>query len=200
MAEDKEKEGQEPVKKKGKLPVILALVVVIAGGGFFMMKGKGAPPKVEVKPGPTIELEKEFLVNLSNGPSTYLRAEMALKMREGFTKEGLEESMPAIRDCINQILRSKSLQQVGSNGTVALQKEIASAINQILISEMKDEDKKKQKEFEKAIEEEKGDAHKKEKDKEKKAKHEGDEADEAEEYPCPAGPVLTVYFTSFTTQ
>ena len=199
MAEEKEtKEGQEPTaKKKGKLPVIIAVVLVLAGGGFFM-KSKGGPPKVEIKPGISLEIEKEFLVNLANGPNTYLRAEVALKMREGYTKEGLDESMPAIRDCINQILRSKSLQQVGSNATPALQKEIAVAINKILIGEMKDDDKKKQKEFEKAVlEEAKHESEAKGKD---KHKEEESKDGKEEEWLCPAGPVLTVYFNSFTTQ
>lgn len=179
------------------MPVILALVLVLGGGGFFMMKGKGAPPKVEVKAGIVQDLEKEFLVNLAGGPNVYLRAEIALELREGYTKEALEEQMPAIRDCINQILRSKSLQQVGATSTQSLRTEIAKSINKILISHMKEEEKKKQEEFEKAVEDsekksDEGDKH----EKEKKAEEKKDE----EDWVCPAGPVLNVYFTAFTTQ
>src|SRR5689334_1020436 len=92
-------------KKKGKMPIILALLVVLGGGGFFMMKGKSAPKKVEVKAGAVEPLDKEFLVNLSGSANVYLRAELALEMREGYTKEELEANMPAIRDSINQIFR-----------------------------------------------------------------------------------------------
>jgi flagellar protein FliL len=185
------KEAPETKKKKGKLPVILALLLVLGGGGFFVMKGKGGPPKVVVKAGTAEQIKDEFLINLAGGPGIYLRAEVALQLRDGVKKEGLEEHMPAIRDAINQILRSKTLQQVGASQTEKLRKELATAINEILIGHMTPEEKKAQTEFEKATSEEP--AH--EKDKKNKK-----EEEKEEEWACPAGPVLTVFFTSFTTQ
>jgi flagellar basal body-associated protein FliL len=178
-----------PTKKKGKLPIIIVLLLVIVGGGFFAMKSKGGPPKVEVKPGECAALDKEFLVNLAGGANIYLRAELAVELREGFTKESLDPQLPAIRDSINQIFRSKSPQEVGASETADLQKEIATAINSILVSHMAEDAKKKQAEFEKAVAEKKPDA-------DKKKPKDADErlAD------CPAGPVINVYFTSFTTQ
>jgi hypothetical protein len=58
-------------KKKGKLPVIIALVALIGGGGFFGMKMKsGGPKKVEIKAGAPEPLDKEFLVNLTGQNSS----------------------------------------------------------------------------------------------------------------------------------
>ncbi|HVT14121.1 MAG TPA: flagellar basal body-associated FliL family protein [Fimbriimonadaceae bacterium] len=199
------KEGAEPTaKKKGKLPVIIVLVALIAGGGFFGMKmksGGGGPKKVVIKAAPeAIALDKEFLVNLSNGANTYLRAEIAFEVRDGFKKEDLDANMPAIRDAINQIFRSKSLQEVSASQTANLQKEIAEAVNAILIGHMKDEDKKAQADFEKAAKD--AQSAEKPKDDGKKDDASKDDAskDDAETFICPAGPVLNVYFTSFTTQ
>jgi flagellar basal body-associated protein FliL len=174
---------EAPVKKKGKLPVILVLLLVLGGGGFFMMKGKSGPKKGEIKAGEAAPIDKEFLVNLSGG-SSYLRSEMALQIRDGFAKESLDAEMPAIRDAINQILRSKTLSQVSAAQTDDLRREICSAVNRILISNMKEEDKKAQQEFEKAA----------------ASKPDGDKSELKEHWPSPAGPVLSVYFTSFTTQ
>lgn len=199
------KEGTEPAeakKKKGKMPIVIALVVLIAGGGFFGMKAKsgGGPKKVEIKAAAeAVALDKEFLVNLSGGANSYLRAEVAFELREGFKKEDLDANLPAVRDAINQIFRSKSMQEVSSTQTAALQKEIGQAVNAILISHMKEEDKKAQADFEKAAHEAKTpDAKADEKADGKKA--DSGKAEEAEAFACPAGPILNVYFTSFTTQ
>ena len=119
MSEQAKETNQEPngkkgEKKKGKLPIILVLLLVIGGGGFFAMKSKGGPKKVEIKVGAVEPLDKEFLVNLAGGANTYLRTEIAFELRDGFKKEDLDAQMPAIRNCINQILRSKTLQEVGA--------------------------------------------------------------------------------------
>lgn len=199
------KEGTEPAeakKKKGKMPIIIVLVLLIAGGGFFGMKAKsgGGPKKVVIKAAPeAVALDKEFLVNLSGGVNNYLRAEVAFELRDGFKKEDLDANLPAIRDAINQIFRSKSAQEVSSSQTAALQKEIGEAVNTILISHMKEEEKKAQAEFEKAAHEAKASESKPDGKGEPK-KGEAAKDDEAEMFACPAGPILNVYFTSFTTQ
>jgi flagellar protein FliL len=186
------KEAPETKKKKGNLPVILALILVLGGGGFFMMKGKGGPAKVVIKAGSSEQIKDEFLINLAGGASVYLRAEIALELRDGVKKEALEEHMPAIRDSINQILRSKTLQQVGASQTQTLRKELASAINSILVGHMTAEEKKAQKEFERIAAE----GH----EKDSSAKKKGESDDPSHDWVCPAGPVLSVFFTSFTTQ
>src|SRR5437016_4598769 len=104
MAEEEKevKEAAEVKKKKSKLPVIVMLAVLIGGGGFFGLKSKSrGPKKTEVKAGTVVALDKEFLVNLAGGPNVYLRAEIALELRDGFKKEDLDADMPAIRDCLN---------------------------------------------------------------------------------------------------
>jgi flagellar basal body-associated protein FliL len=201
MSEEVKEAKEVKAKKKGKLPIILVLVLVIAGGGFFM-KSKGAPKKVEIKAGTVEALDKEFLINLNSGPSTFLRAEIAFQMRDGFTKEELDASMIPIRNCIIQIFRSKSLQEVGADQTDALRKEIAESVNTILISHMKDEEKKVQAELEKAAAQSKPDASKNDKKSadDKNGGEAKDDLDPSKSWVSKAGPVLDVYFTSFTTQ
>jgi flagellar basal body-associated protein FliL len=196
MSEEAKETIEAPdVKKKGKLPVVLMLLVLIGGGGFFGMKMRaGGPKKVVIKAGSVEPIDKEFLVNLKGGPNLYLRAEIAVELREGAKKEDLDANMPAIRDSINQIFRSKALPDVAASQTSAIQKEIGDAVNSILISHMKDEEKKAQAGFERAA----AQAHPAEK---KAPEGETNNPQEKkEEWVCPAGPVLNVYFTSFTTQ
>ena len=92
MAEETTTESPEqPVKKKGgKLPIIIALVLVLAGGGFFVMKGKGSKEPPPVKLG-AVEPLAEFLVNLRESNS-YLRAEIALHLKEGYEKEQFDKN------------------------------------------------------------------------------------------------------------
>jgi len=125
-------EGQ-PAKKKGKLPVLIALVVVLGAGGFFGFKMRSGSAKAEPKIalGEIVPLT-EFLVNLQDG-DVYLRTEVALHLREGFKKEGLDQNMPAVRDAIVLLLSSKTLSQVGTiQGKEQLKKDIATAVNKLL--------------------------------------------------------------------
>lgn len=201
-----EEEKEAPVaKKKGKLPVIIALVAVIGGGGFFAMKMKsGGPKKVEIKAGPPEPLDKEFLVNLK-GPNSYLRTEITLEVRDGVTKEELDACTPEIRGAIIQIFRSKTVDEVSASETRSLRKEIATALNVVLIRHMSEEEKKKQKDFEKAAEDEKSSSKKDDGDKstnsdDKSTKSDDKADDKGEDWVCPAGPVLDIDFTNFTTQ
>jgi len=122
---------QQPKKKKGKLPLILAVVLLILGaGGFFKLKGgPAAPPPLKL--GATEKLE-EFLVNLRGGQS-YMRTEIGLQFTESFKKEELDKNLGAVRDSINIVLSSKKLSGVNSpEGKRALKREIASAVNEAL--------------------------------------------------------------------
>lgn len=194
------KDSTEGKKKKGKLPVIAMLVVLIAGGGFFgmKMKGGGAPKKPEVKSGEIAPIDKEFLINL-RGQNQYLRVEIALELREGYKKEELDANMQSVRDTIIQIFRSKTLAEVSSDHTEGLKKEIAESINDILISHMKDEEKKTQEDIDKSLKPAKSEEGKSKKD--EKSKDSEDSSDEPKnDWVCPGGPVLNVQFTNFTTQ
>lgn len=172
-------------KKKGKLPVLLALVAVLGGGGFFAMKMKGGAAKEKVALGEIVPLEQEFLSNLKD-KDTYVRAKIALHLQKDFEKTHLAEKMPALEDAIYMILSDKSLNEVRSvEGKNTLKREIAAAINQILEShEPKDESKSK--------EPREGDEKSEEPEKPTTLKH--------PDWDSESGPVLKVYFQSFATQ
>lgn len=180
MSEQKEQEAKP--KKKGKLPVIIALVAILGGGGFFMMKGKGAKvEKPAIKLGAIETVEPEFLVNLSNG-TTYLRTQVALQFQDGFKKEDLDKNMPAVQDAITSVLSSKSPGSIRTlEGKQKLKAEIAAKVNALLASD------------EHAEEEE--DA----KDKKKKKKDEH-EAEEGADWDSKTGPCLKIFFISFVMQ
>jgi flagellar FliL protein len=176
-AEKPEKGG----KKKGKLPILIALVAVLGGGGFFAMKMKGGGAKPKVELGATVKLE-EILVNLKE-PSTYARTDIALQLMKGFEKPKLEEHMDAVRDAIILDLSSKSINQIRTiEGKEALKLEIAEAVNKIL-------------------NEGKGSAAAKDKTKEESKDEKSAPAKrEHEDWDSDTGPVLKVYFSNFATQ
>ncbi len=181
-------EAKEAPKKKGKLPIILIVVVVLAAGGFFKMKGGGKKEAPAVKLGETESLG-EFLLNLngSEDGETYLRAEISMQMKEGVKKEEFEKDLPAIKDTVLQILRTKTAAELSARNMPILKFEIAAKVNKLLNeasekSDGADEGKKKKKK--KDEEEESADPEERE--------HPDWDSDE--------GPVLKVFFTSFATQ
>jgi flagellar basal body-associated protein FliL len=132
----------EAPKKKGKLPIIIALVAVLGGGGFFMMK-KGGGKKVvpPVKLGPISDIKEEFLVNLRDASGTYLRASVSIQFADTVKAEEVEKSMSAIQDIINARLRSKALSEIKTlDGTKLLKREIAFDIN-TMMEDKKDDPK-----------------------------------------------------------
>lgn len=191
MSEEAKKTEDAPKKKGGKLPILIALIVVIAGGGFFgMQKMNGG--KTEEKP--KIELgeivtTKEFLCNLSD-PSTYVRTELAFQMAKGYDAKHFTDIEPAVRDTVNIILGSKSQAEISSAaGKDSLKKEIAAAVNEILLAGHEEEDKKDEHPAEEG---------------EPKPEEPAVENHEPVEIPkgwdSGEGPVLRVFFTSFATQ
>lgn len=199
MAEGKEsKEAEAP--KKGKLPVIAAVVLVVLAGGFFFFKGGGEKAEEpEIKLGHAEEVG-EFLVNLNDGVS-YLSTKVTVHMADGETiihgdGHGGGGPDPAVMDAVIQVLTSKSLDEVTSvDGKKRLKQELAYAMNHAIHASHGDEgdDKKKKKEEDEDKEEEEshGDDHH---GLPKDFKPENPDWDSDE------GPVLKVYFTSFTTQ
>ncbi len=186
------KEGTEvKAKKKGKLPVILAVVVLVGGGGFFGMKmAGGAPKKVAVEldtkePPPVLG---EFLVNLQGSGNVYLRTELSLGLKEGYKKETLDKAMPALKNAVVEILSSKTIGQVNPQNWPALRRELATALNATLkdYEEKKPEAKDDKKEEGKEAKPDKGDK--------------ADASDHHEDWDSDTGPVLKIYFTSFATQ
>lgn len=184
-----------PKKKKGKLPVILILALVLGTGGFFGMKmrGGGPPKEPEIKLGEIVPLE-EFLLNLRDG-RTYLRTEIALHVKEGFKKEELDKSLPAVRDGVISVLTSQSIGGVSTmEGKEKLKVELATAINGILESLAPPPEKKEDHGKDKKESHDKGEKGEKDKDEpeSKETKH--------PDWHSQEGPVLKVYFTSFATQ
>ncbi|MBI1755952.1 MAG: flagellar basal body-associated FliL family protein [Fimbriimonas ginsengisoli] len=166
----------EAKKKRGKLPVIIALALILAGGGYFFMgSGKKKPSArktavIAPKLG-TIEPIKEFLVNLDGGTS-YLKAEISLHLVKDFDKAKLEEAKPAIQDAIILRLRAKKLSDIRSLDQLRdLKREIAADVNEVLLSESP-----------------------------AKRPGAGALAKVPDDFDSPTGPVLKVYFTSFATQ
>ncbi len=189
-------EGEK--KKKGKLPVILALVAMLGAGGFFGMKlgggnAKKEPPKLEL--GEIVPLG-EFLVNLNDG-RTFLKAEVSVQLSktgkleaDAPKGEGKAEPPAPVRDAVISVLSSKSLNEVSSpEGKSELKREIAEAVNKAVESLEPEKDKAKDgkgKEDHSAKKDEKG--------KEIPAEVVDDTWDSQ------TGPVLKVYFTNFATQ
>jgi flagellar protein FliL len=201
MSEAANEAPEQKKKKKGKLPVIVVLALVLAGGGFFMMKGKGPEEEPKVELGEIVTLTPEFLINL-NGNTTYLRTDIAIQLEKGYDAKKLEEHMPALRDAFISTLSSKTNDQVRTlAGKQKLKAELAAAANRVLPPL---EDKKKKKTAEEPPAEPKEAAPKE--GQKPAAKKDGakEKAPPKEEIPegwdSAKGPVLKVFFTSFTTQ
>lgn len=183
-----EQANTEP-KKKGKLPIVLILAIVLGAGGFFGMKMRGGGEKKkepEIKLGAMVEIKEEFLTNMAER-SSYVRAKIALQMKEGYAGK-TEEDMPAIQDAINMKLQDTSVREVATlEGMRKLKRELAASINKIL-----------------AEHEEKKDEHKDEEGDKEDKKDKKEEKPEKEKIPegwdSAKGPVLKVLFVSFATQ
>jgi flagellar FliL protein len=205
MSEAKAKDAGEGKKKGGKMPVIIAAVVVIGGGGFFMMKKDSGGPKKEpeVKLAHAAEPAGEFLVNLGDGV-TYLSTKISVQCAEGKSVSsgggehgGSASVSPAVQDAIIEVLTSKRLDEITSvSGKTRLKYELAYAMNEAYKASTHEEEEKK--------------ADKKEDKEDKEGKEEKhapaahglakDFHPEHEDWDADEGPVLKVYFTSFTTQ
>ncbi|MEQ1823733.1 MAG: flagellar basal body-associated FliL family protein [Fimbriimonadaceae bacterium] len=176
-------------KKKGKLPVILALVVVLFGGGFFGMKMKGGGKKVE----PAIKLAhgekavveiEEKLYNLADR-ETFMRTTMALHPKDGYEVAKIAAQLPAIEDAILRVVCDKMPDEVvGSKNIAKLKVEIAESINHLL----------------EAAEEEHAKEGGKEESKEKPKEHSKDEKPEHPDWDSQTGPILKVYFKALAIQ
>lgn len=174
-------------KKGGKLPIIVAVVLMLAGGGFFMMKGKGKKvekPKVVLGEAEVV-LPDEFIVNLADG-RTYVRCKIGLRPKAGYAAEEVTKHDAEISDVINRVLKTTKPEETVTEKQInKLKKRIATELNKVL------EVKHEEEEPEKDSKSKKG--HKKEK-----------EEEDAEEIPdgwdSAEGPILKIFFKTFTTQ
>ena len=179
-------------KKKGKLPVIIALVAILGGGGFFMTKKKGpdkAAHTVEIA-AEEVPLEEEFLVNMSDG-RTYLRTKIAVKLRKDYKPDEWAKHALEVADAVNMALKTTDPKDTNTEPQMkALKRKIAASINKALGPVKKE-----------GAEESHGkttvvDLDKKKSDKE----HGNSETDIPEDWDSLEGPVLKVLFASFATQ
>ena len=126
-------------KKKGKLPIILALALVLGGGGFFMMKPKGK--KVEEPKHALILAEKEteleeFLTNTSN-PANYVRAKLSVKLDKNYKEEKFVASMGDVRDAVLAIFNATAPADItDATKRPLLKRRLAEAINTALEGEL----------------------------------------------------------------
>jgi flagellar basal body-associated protein FliL len=201
-----------PAKKKGKLPVIIALVVLLFGGGFFGMKMKGGDkkkevPKIELGEGDSAVIEmEEKLYNLAD-KQTFLRVTLALHLKKGFDASHLTKDVSAaVDDAVLGVLSTKLPQDFfGIANQTKLKRELAWAVN----AQLRHHDKELM-EAEKAEKEaaEKAAKKKKKKGEEEHAEEEGhhneafDPAFEPEDptWDSDEGPVLKVYFKALAIQ
>ncbi len=128
-----EKVAEVPKKKKGVLPVIVAVVLVLGGGGFFAYRAKTAKadkPAI-VLADKEIDID-EFLVNLQGG-ATYLRTKIAVKLRKDFDEAKFKNNMGAVQDAIILVLRSTNIEELRSAEDIRrLKRRIASSVNAAL--------------------------------------------------------------------
>lgn len=179
-------------KKKGKLPIILALALVLGGGGFFMMKGKGKPEKAK----PALELAEhetemeEFLTNTAN-PGVYVRAKISVRLTKAYTEEKFKAAMGDARDAVLTVLNSTTPDAItDAKRRPELKKALAEAINTALEGPLEEDSHGK---------DSKDDGHeeapkRRGKEKEKPTKEASDDWD------SDSGPVLQVRFQALATQ
>jgi flagellar protein FliL len=193
-------DAKEAPKKKNMMPVIIAVVLVLGGGGFFMMGGKKEEKAVpEIALGHYPEEVGEFLVNLKGGG--YLSTKITVQCAEGTTVSSAGDGhgkggaiLPFVNDTVISILTSKTMEEISTiEGKAKLRRELAYHINHAshdFVHAKGEEAPKKSK---------------------KKKRSSGDDhgtpeelaADFEPEYPewdNDEGPVLKVFFLTFTTQ
>lgn len=133
MSEAKE----APAKKKGKLPVIIALVAVLGGGGFFVMKGKSKPKEAPKAPelGEIIDIKDDFLTNVQGTSANYVRAGVSLWLKKDVKGEEVAKQLGAIQSAITMRLRSASMSDFKTlEGLKKLRHDIAEDVNQVIES------------------------------------------------------------------
>ncbi len=154
----KPKEKKEAGGKKKPLPLIIGIVVLVIAlfvGKTVMANGKKADTKKsksskhshddeednskgkkskkhkeDEKVGHSLQLD-EFLVNLSGSGDHYLKASLALGLKEGLGEEKAKELVPMARDIIISALAEKSMKDLSSaEGRTKLKDDLMEKINE----------------------------------------------------------------------
>ncbi len=124
-----------------KLPVILIVISIIMAGGFFGVKVRTdsiSRQPVALARGETATVEMdEKLINLAD-KRTYMRATIAIHLREGFDPKLAEDDMAALDDAVIRVLGDKLPDEVtGSKNLRSVKKELAKAMNAVLAPKQK---------------------------------------------------------------
>lgn len=132
----KRSEGGGEGGGKGKSPMLMMVVVLIAGlaGGVFagknFMAPKAPPPPKPPTVGKTLDLG-EFIVNL--GDESYLKAGVALGLKEGIDPKKLEEETAPMRDAALMAFSGKTRSELNSlEGKHKVKEEIRERVNEVL--------------------------------------------------------------------
>lgn len=139
--------------------VILIIVMILLGVAlYFMMKksskedtaqmqstsqsvgsgdtqlGDSAGSRNYIRVGPTYQLD-QFIVNLlTQSGRRYLKTTIALEMTNSELQNELSAKLPAVRDTINDILTSKSLEDISTTrGKEKVKEEIVQRLNEFLV-------------------------------------------------------------------
>lgn len=132
MAE-REETGEEPPKKKSKLPLILGLVMALSGGGgaFYavysgMILGVDTPensaeveqPKM-VADMPDVQFVpiEPLVISLNDEPGRHLRFRAQLEVHSQYQTE-VESLMPRVVDVLNSYLRAVAVDDLRSNAAL----------------------------------------------------------------------------------
>ncbi|MFN7016408.1 MAG: flagellar basal body-associated FliL family protein [Fimbriimonadales bacterium] len=121
---------------KGKSPMLMMVVVLIAGLAGGLLAGKNfLAPKAPPTPKPptvgkTLDLG-EFIVNL--GDESYLKAGVALGLKEGIDPKKLEEEIAPLRDAALMAFSGKTRSELNSlEGKHKVKEEIRERVNEVL--------------------------------------------------------------------
>lgn len=135
--------GQAAGKRGGKLPLIIGVVAILLLNGLLLgkvMMSEGKTEKKEEheeeKVGEKVPLE-EFLVNLAGGEGRYLKATIALGLKEGVAGEHfVEEELAPIRDAVISVLSNQNAEEISTEkGRAKLKKELKERINKAIHKE-----------------------------------------------------------------
>lgn len=147
MAKEKEKKGNKII-----LIVVIALVVILLllGGAIYLMQPNTPDPNMDgnttnaptaspnassyIRIGSTYQLD-QFIVNLlTQSGRRYLKATIALEMTAPELQNELDAKRAPIRDTINSILSSKSIDEISTmRGKDKLKEEIVLRLNEFLV-------------------------------------------------------------------
>lgn len=140
MAE-KKAEGKGGKGGKPMLLIVIVLIVGLAGGAFagkMLFAGKASKEPEKPKVGHTLDLG-EFLVNLDD--EHYLKAGVALGLKEGISAEKFKEESAPLRDAVLMALASCNRSELNTyEGKEKVKESIRKRVNKVLYEKTKDKE------------------------------------------------------------